>query len=297
MEKINVKELAGELAKNLQEISLYPDVDLENYINKARLDITKEYEKPITLISVIEYDNNEEKLKNRDCLTTGNISATIGAAKSKKTFFSTILLSALLNYDKFALKGNAQGLNVIFFDTEQSGYHVQTVHKRLKRLGAKLESLEIFVLRPYSTELRLAIIEYYLKQQKGKYSFVIIDGVVDLIYDFNDLRESVNIVDKLMAWSAIYNCHINSILHTNKDKAHARGHLGTALTNKAETVFKIEKEDNNTSKVICEYSRNRSFDSWNFSVEKGLPKRHLMPEGYYDNNPIKQITVTDDLPF
>lgn len=299
MEKINVKELAKELGKNLKDTSMFSDDELDNYVSKAKLDITKDYEKPTTLISITEYDSKDDKLKDRDVLTTGNISATIGAAKSKKTFYSTILLSSLLGYAEFAIKGNNLGLNVIFFDTEQSNYHVQIVHKRLKRLlGNKLKSIEIFVLRPYSTDLRLAIIEYYLKKQQGNYSFVIIDGVVDLIYDFNSLHESVNVVDKLMAWSAIYNCHINSILHTNKDKENARGHLGTALVNKSETVFKIEKEDNSTSKVICEYSRNRSFDSWNFTIEKGLPKRLLLPAGFYENDPNKPVlTETSDLPY
>lgn len=292
MEQINIKELAKEITNELSGSDLFTEEELSQSIIDSRLDFNKEYDKPIPLIQMIE-DNNSTK----DVLTTANISTTIGGAKSKKTFFATILIASLLGCKDFAINGDLQGLNVLFFDTEQAFYHVQKISNRLKTLlSGSLNNIEIFALRPYMPEKRAAIIEYYLKQNKGNYSFVIIDGAVDLLYDFNDLKESKRLSTKFMEWSANYNCHINTILHTNKDQNYARGHLGSELMNKSETVFRITKEDDISSSVSCEMSRNAGFKEFTFTIEKGLPVRYIMPTNYYDNNPDKNnLTRMDDL--
>ena len=151
----------------------------------------------------------------------------------------------------------------------------------------------MFGLRPYMPELRFSIIERKLQISSGKFFFVIIDGIVDLLYDFNNLIESKTLTTKLMEWSHIYDCHINNILHTNKDLANARGHLGAEQNNKSELVFKVQKDDDNISKVICEYSRNEGFKEWSFRIEDGLPKRVEFPTGYY----LKSVEQHDDIPF
>lgn len=310
MGKIDIKLLAKELTQELNDSELFNEDDLLRSLNSCRLDFNKEYEKPIPLIQMIEDFGNK-----KDVLTTANISTTIGGAKSKKTFFATMLIASLLGYKDFAINGNLLGLNVILFDTEQAFYHVQKISNRLKTmLKGSLNNIEIFALRPFMPEKRTAIIEYYLKQQHGNYSFVIIDGAVDLLYDFNDLRESKRLSTKFMEWSSNYNCHINTILHTNKDQNYARGHLGSELMNKSETVFRITKEDDLNSSVNCEMSRNAGFKQFNFCIENGLPKRNEMPTNFYDNNPgvkerlipiesiIKndeglEVNYSDDVPF
>jgi len=151
------------------------------------------------------------------------------------------------------------------------------------------------MLRGFLPEKIQAIIEYYLKEQNGKYSFVIIDGVVDMVYDFNSLPESRKISAKLLEWSAKYNCHITSVLHTNKDFGNARGHLGAELMNKSETVFRVTKDDNNTSTVDCELSRNEGFNQFKFSIENGLPKRKDLPTGFC-KQPVEEIPLPMELP-
>jgi hypothetical protein len=281
MDSINIDELAHKISKDLQSADLFPEDEIKESINDAKLDFNKEYDKPIPLIQMVEDFRNK-----KDVLTTANISTTIGGAKSKKTFFATMLIASLLGYKDFAINGDLQGLNVVLFDTEQALYHVQKISNRLKTmLKGVLNNIEIFALRPYMPEKRTAMIEYYLAKQKGKYSFVIIDGAVDLLYDFNDLKESKQISTKFMEWSANYNCHINTILHTNNDQNYARGHLGSELMNKSETVFRITKIDDNISSVNCEMSRNAGFKEFQFNIEKGLPKRLDIPTGFYDNDP------------
>jgi len=280
MEPINIKELAKGITDNLTGKELFDESELNSDLISAKLEYDKKYDKPINLLQIIE----ENKVV-KDVLTSNNISTTIGGAKSKKTFFATMVISSLLGCKDFGMIGNLQGLNVVLFDTEQSFYHVQKIAYRINKLLGKLNNVEIYALRQYSPEKRMAIVEYYLDKNKGKYSFIIIDGVVDLLYDFNDLKESKTVSSKLLEWSAVYNCHINSILHTNKDQNYARGHLGSELMNKSETVFRINKEDDNSSKVICEMSRNMGFNEFTFHIDKGLPKRMDLPSGFYNNSP------------
>lgn len=284
MEHINIDELAKGISDNLKDVNVFEESELNNSLSDSKLDLSKEYEKPITLIKMLE-----DHGKTKDVLTASNISCTIGGAKSKKTFFSTMLISALLGYEEHGIIGNSQGLNIVFFDTEQAFYHVQKLNKRIdKLLNGNIIGLEIYALRPYMPEKRLAVVDHYLKINKGKYSFVVIDGIVDLMYDFNDLHESKKIATKLMEWSANYGCHINTVLHTNKDQNYARGHLGSELMNKSETVIRLSKEDDSVSLVSCEMSRNMGFSDFRFSInDKGMPERNNMPIGYFNNNPDK----------
>lgn len=288
VEKIDIDKIingvSSNILKGIKEVELIPTEDLEKMIISCKLDFNKKYEKPIPLIQMIE-DNDYKK----DVLTTANISGTIGAAKAKKTFLSTIFAASLLGCKDFAINGNLRGLNLIFFDTEQSSYHVQRIAYRLKKLlNNNLNSIQIYMLREYDPDERSAIINYYLEKNNGNYSFIIIDGIADLMWDSNDIRESKKLESKLMKWSSKYNCHINCILHTNPSGDKPKGHIGTMLLQKAETIFKVEKEDGNTSVVTCERGRNEDFSPWRFSVdEKGIPVRNEMPAGFYNNTPDK----------
>ena len=80
---------------------------------------------------------------------------------------------------------------------------------------------------------------------------LIIDGIRDLMYDINSPSESTDLINLLMRWSSGYNLHIHTVLHLNKGDDNTRGHIGTELNNKAETVLQITKsqQDGNISEV------------------------------------------------
>ena len=77
--------------------------------------------------------------------------------------------------------------------------------------------------------------------QYGGIGLVIIDGIRDLMYDINSPSESSELINLLMRWSSEYNLHIHTVLHLNKGDDNTRGHIGTELNNKAETVLQITK--------------------------------------------------------
>ena len=296
MKGIDFDEIEKKASKrNIDPLEVYGDDYLDKCLSNSVIDVNEKYQ-GTKFILLFE----EEGKSKVPVLSLGNISATIGGAKSKKTFFSTMISSAFVSDNKFAMHGYLNEKKLLYVDTEQSKFHVQKIAKRIEELnGGAVDTFDILALREHpEPELRCAIIEFVLKNNKGKYCMVVIDGLVDLINDFNDVKESGLIVNKIMSWSEIYGCHINCIIHTNKDKRNARGHLGTALMNKSETIFRVSVVDGGVSKVECEASRNRPFKKFEFFVDNnGLPCRNDYPSGYYNNNPEQDPSKKDTLPF
>ena len=61
-----------------------------------------------------------------------------------------------------------------------------------------------------------------------------------MITSINDEGESTTMSSSLLRWTEEYNIHIIVVLHENPGSDKARGHIGTELTNKAETVIALE---------------------------------------------------------
>lgn len=104
---------------------------------------------------------------------------------------------------------------------------------------------------------------------------VIIDGIRDLLLDINNASESVAVINKMMEWSSKYDLHIHCVLHQNKGDNNVRGHIGTEMNNKAETVLVISKSttDPNISEVATMHIREKEFKPFAFRVnEEGLPE-------------------------
>ena len=78
-----------------------------------------------------------------------------------------------------------------------------------------------------------------------------------------------------MRWTDDRQIHIHTILHQNKNDEHARGHVGTELNNKAETIMQIEadKDDKSISVVEALHIRDREFESFAFRInDECLPE-------------------------
>ena len=218
---------------------------------------------------------------NSTIATLGNFSASTGKAKSRKTFNVSAIVAASLG-NKQVLKYKAclpEGKRkILYIDTEQSRYHCHVVMQRILRLAGMQQdvnaaNLVFYGLREYHPTMRLQLIERALEQEQGC-GLVIIDGIRDLMLDINDPAESVNIINKLMQWSSVYNLHIHCVLHLNKSDDNVRGHIGTELNNKAETVLVITKSQTlaDASEVKPLSLRDQEFEPFAFKInEDGLP--------------------------
>ncbi len=225
----------------------------------------------ITAKSNIEANVYVARIGGTKKFSKGNISAWTGAAKSKKTFAMTMLVSSMLAgvnlYDKFH---STDKNNVLWIDTEQSPFDVQRINRRIVKLIGDEMGLQMYGLRPLTPAQRIVKIDEALKLHKC--DVLVIDGARDLLMNINDPVESTEIATKLMRWSYDYNIHVAIVIH--KSANGLRGHIGTELENKAETVIQVTRNDSdiNVSEIEEVYGRGKGFDSFSFFIDdEGLP--------------------------
>ena len=275
MENKNNKNRQEVTEKQLEHQSLevsmlnkdsFSDEELESYLSKGEIKATDKIIVPQKILFV------------GDCTiaTFGNFSASTGKAKSKKTFNISAMVAAaitnstVLNYRACLPEGKR---NILYFDTEQSKFHCHTVLERIYKLsGLSLQEddprLMFWGLREYTPKLRIAVIDYALRKY-DEVGLVIIDGLRDLMYDINNGKEATDVMTVLMAWTSVYELHIHTVLHLNKNDNNPRGHIGTELENKAETVLIISKNtmNNSVSEVKPMHMRDKEFTTFAFHID------------------------------
>ena len=239
---------------------------IKEILQEAEIDPFSTLAKPPTILSI----------DNISYGTLGNFSCITGKSKSKKTFFLSILIAAALDEQGTfqRIKTEIPNTTVLHFDTEQSKFHTQKVSKRIISLVDNQEISEkyyrCFCLRPYAPDLRAEIIKEAIYNTKNL-KLVVIDGIADLIVGYNNEESAVKIVNDIMKWTAELNIHIITIVHQNKGDNNAKGHLGSIILQKAETVLSVEK-DRDISNVTPSHSRDIDINPISFSVdENGLP--------------------------
>lgn len=245
----------------------------------ARLLVTDKFESPPVILRV------DDSVVG----TLGNFSASTGKAKSKKTFNVCAIVAVamtggtILNYSASLPPGKRK---ILYVDTEQSEFHCQRVLSRILRLaGLSAEvhpdTLEFLCLRRFATKDRLRKIEEAIYEIDGL-GLVVIDGIRDLAHDINSPGESTDLITKLMQWTDERKIHIHAVLHLNKGDDNTRGHLGTELNNKAETVLQITKDefDKDISVVTSMFIRDIDFDPFAFRINSDA-----LPEPVEDYQP------------
>lgn len=262
----------GREKNNLAQGAGLEEKMLSDILSVSRIRTTDEYTLPPQIIWI----------DNSAIATLGNFSASTGKAKSKKTFNVSALVAAslsngkVLNYRASLPEGKRR---ILYIDTEQSRFHCHNVLERILRLAnlpttCDSENLDFICLREYSPAVRMMVIDFALRQHDD-YGLVIIDGVRDLMLDINNAAESVAVINKMMEWSSRYNLHIHCVLHLNKGDNNVRGHIGTEMGNKAETVLVISRNATapEYSQVQALHIREKEFKPFAFTVnEDGLPE-------------------------
>lgn len=207
--------------------------------------------------------------------TLGNFSASIGKAKSKKTFnVAALTAAALTNGTVLHYRASfpEEKRGILYIDTEQGRPHCQQVLQRILRLAGLPEeqdpdNMVMLTLRKFPPDMRLAIVDHAIGTIPHL-GLVIIDGIRDLLYDINSPKEATDIISRFMQWTDDRQIHIHTILHQNKNDENARGHIGTELNNKAETVMQVEvdKEERSISVVEAIHIRDREFEPFAFRI-------------------------------
>lgn len=249
--------------------------DLENQLKRYKIDVNEAIPPPQIAWSLYNTKTDIFNVLG----TLGNFSLIIGKAKSRKSFFINIAVSTALSKDlilkRFKSDLPQEQNQVLYFDTEQSKYHVQIALKRIcKQINVdEPNNLHVYHLRSLKPSERLEAIEHLI-YNNDKIGFVIIDGIKDLVTSINDESEATMIASKLLKWTEERNIHIVTVLHQNKSDNNARGHIGTELINKAETVLSITKAENDNDISIVEPQQCRNIEPETFAFEideNGIP--------------------------
>ena len=202
----------------------------------------------------------------------GELIGIKGRAKMGKSQFGYYLIAVMLSG---VSRGNIRplqgGYKVLLFDTEQSQVSLKKCCQRaLKSACLPIDRNDVrfmpFFMRPLTIETRRQVIEDSVKEEKP--DIIFIDGVRDLLQDFNNLEQSNELIQWLLSLTSEYGCTIVSVLHQNKakDDGNMRGHLGTELLNKLTDCFEVSKKDGKFT-VSCTDSRNVPCSDLAFSID------------------------------
>jgi hypothetical protein len=241
-------------------------------LQTVKIDLSKDVPPPPVCLEIVNGYNTAT------WGTLGNFSMITGKAKSKKTFLIGIAVAAAVSRDVLNVRGllPTNKRNALYFDTEQGEYHVYKAAKRICRMaGIELpENLIIYHLRKYAPSERFTLIREAVYNTPGL-GLVVIDGIRDLLTSINDEDQATFLTSQLMKWSEELHIHIICVLHQNKGDSNARGHLGTELVNKAETVLSVAVDGDNKDVSIVEatQTRDKQPDPFAFEIdETGLPR-------------------------
>lgn len=199
--------------------------------------------------------------------------------KNGKSTAIAILIAALINGEWGAVsRVGEKAPCILYIDSEMKSRDTHLLLKKVYAMagvpeGEELENITFVNLRMMDTDDCRENVEKFIQYYQP--DIVFIDGIVDLISDFNDVQQSQEVVRMLLYCAEKYNTCIAAVLHTNKDTSdhNMRGHLGTILSQKVSDVFECVKDaDSNIVTVKCSDNRHEPVPSWSFGFdEHGVP--------------------------
>lgn len=207
-----------------------------------------------------QFDNNQQPVKNSEVITIqhkvvctlGNFSILTGKPKSRKSVFvGSIIASALIRKPVFDINVKvSKGSKIIYIDTEQNAYNLSRSLDHIKNhcAGYPIDDLITFQFRGLDSNVIIdnldRMMEYYTSIE-----LIVIDGLLDLITDFNSIVEAKILVSKLIYWSDTYNICIVGVLHQSKGNNFTIGHLGSFVDRKAEAILEVIKNEDDTTSL------------------------------------------------
>lgn len=264
-----------------------------------------------------KYNPEHTPKKNTIVLTVGgSISGTLqnfcivtGMPKvGKSTIIAGLIASSLQYNDIFGIKITfpPERKGIVYFDTETAEYDFYKQIDRIKNLSdiqTVPDYFAAFNFREDEPPAILEMIEHYLKENLPP--VVIIDGLLDLIYDFNDSIASKKLVNLIKRWGKKYNCLIIGVIHQGKTTGgNTLGHLGAMTDRYAQTTIEIIRNKDNTFTISPKLLRSDKYfnpinlvnNNGNFAViegEKSKPEENnnieLMRKVLKAENNYKQL--------
>jgi hypothetical protein len=265
----------------------YKYIESSNYEKIKKAQITFDTETP-PLTPILEIISEGERVNFG---TLGSFSVIQGKPKAGKSFVLLPIIGSVLFPGSLFLEtfGSEKKENnkVLFFDTEQGRTRTKRILERLEKLARVTtnksedfikktieEDFELYSLREFNSKERFQMIEEIIRYNNAK--LIVIDGIIDLT-EANDKEEAKRITEFLMKVTEVYQCHILTIIHENKEGINSRGDVGSLLDMKAEAVYRLEKQGNR-HELIPHRSRDKEPSRINFSIVYNEMEEEHLPE-------------------
>ena len=187
-------------------------------------------------------------IQNKCIGTIQNFIVFSGLPKAgKSTFLAAVIASAFHPMDQFGMKLHLpqNRRRIAYFDTESSDYDFYRQINKIKAFSG-LDNLPIwadcFTVREDSPQEIRALIKHYLETNPDC-PVLIIDGLLDLLFDYNSEVESRKLVNWFKRLTKVHNCLFIGVLHQGKGTgAQTLGHLGSNTDRWAQSTLEIIKD-------------------------------------------------------
>ena len=283
---------AARMVREAQESFLCSDKWLDTEIRDDEwLDFTEAYERPNFLLS----------FRGRPFARMGDVQVISGQAGHGKSMLLCQLIAAVLFGEFGELRYELANIypcpRLLLVDTEQSRIDVIATKNRIMAVcgwGIQEERPGFRVLMLRTTE---TAIERWRKTLKAIYevkpNVIILDGLLDVVEDFNEPTGCAELIYKCMQTATHYEAAMICVLHQNPLSTKLVGHLGSAAMRKVTDILQVTKDKNAndiTFKVTQTKARgHQDIEDWSFRV---LPISWGIPE-QIGNIPASNVEIED----
>ena len=172
----------------------------------------------------------------------------------KSTYIAALIASAFVPYDVFSMKLHlpTDRRKLCYFDTESSDYDFFRQINKIKgfcEMSVLPDYFNAYQVREDGSGLIRRMIETYLDANPDC-AVIIIDGLLDLLVNYNDEKESSLLTKWLKKITKIYNVLLVTVLHQSKSNLSTTGHIGSASDRFAQSTLDIIKEKEKNAYVL-----------------------------------------------
>ena len=245
-------------------------------VEPYRLDFTKPYKPPKYLLS----------WNGIGFAPLGGIQAITGQAGNGKTMTIAQMIAAVLGGDfgglKYELSESNPNPTVLYIDTEMEESNTIAMKNRVltmtgRIVGENYDDFIVMMLREATSKeekvsaakMRWRLTLKAIYQYKPTVCFI--DGLLDVVEDFNSNSECQELIYKCMQAATHYGISLWCLVHQNPGADKLVGHLGSMLERKVTDIFVTKKEKNDTTgdatfNVHQMKARGRDIPDWKFKV-------------------------------
>ena len=188
-------------------------------------------------------------------LYAGNLLTIVGQDKSGKSHVEAAIAKAITEPNSRHLGFTCKAFGrIAYIDCEQDRSDFESL---LIRAGCDAKKVAGYHLTGFTANnAKAALIA--IMDGEPNLSAVLIDGFADLLLDVNDSEQANQLVAELMEAASSYNIAIIGVLHLNPgSREKSRGHLGSQLGRKSQTVLQIKLHSDGSRCLFTQRARKR----------------------------------------